>query len=175
MERNLGTLTKAKRKKQKILHIGKNVISLQSDSRRVLSTNTRETSLKGNGKGKYSGCGAVGVNIRGVAQLASASGLGPEGPVFESQYPDIETETDSSASVSVFIPPPPPERSRFCHPERQRRIWSTTPVPAPANGPRTLTFCNPLRHNAMQNGLVRSPLKKVGITNNRFLQLSIFQ
>ena len=60
MERNLGTLTKAKRKKQKILHIGKNVISLQSDSRRVLSTNTRETSLKGNGKGKYSGCGAVG-------------------------------------------------------------------------------------------------------------------
>ena len=28
-------------------------------------------------------------NNRGVAQLASASGLGPEGPVFESQYPDI--------------------------------------------------------------------------------------
>ncbi len=26
---------------------------------------------------------------RGVAQLASASGLGPEGPVFESQYPDL--------------------------------------------------------------------------------------
>ena len=24
-----------------------------------------------------------------MAQLASASGLGPEGPVFESQYPDI--------------------------------------------------------------------------------------
>ena len=30
------------------------------------------------------------VNIRGVAQLASASGLGPEGPVFESQYPDLK-------------------------------------------------------------------------------------
>ena len=28
---------------------------------------------------------------RGVAQLASASGLGPEGPVFESQYPDKES------------------------------------------------------------------------------------
>ena len=28
---------------------------------------------------------------RGVAQLASASGLGPEGPVFESLYPDILT------------------------------------------------------------------------------------
>ena len=28
-------------------------------------------------------------NNRGVAQLVSASGLGPEGPVFESQYPDI--------------------------------------------------------------------------------------
>ena len=28
------------------------------------------------------------INNRGVAQLASASGLGPEGPVFESQYPD---------------------------------------------------------------------------------------
>ena len=24
-----------------------------------------------------------------MAQLASASGLGPEGPVFESQYPDL--------------------------------------------------------------------------------------
>ena len=34
------------------------------------------------------------VNIRGVAQLASASGLGPEGPVFESQYPDIKEETE---------------------------------------------------------------------------------
>ena len=163
MERNLGTLTKAKRKKQKILHIGKNVISLQSDSRRVLSTNTR--------------------NIRGVAQLASASGLGPEGPVFESQYPDIETETDSPASVSVFIPPLPPERSRFCHPERsrfchperQRRIWSTTPVPAPANGPRTSTFCNPLRHSTIQNHFVRGPYFFEGTTNNRFLQLSIFQ
>ena len=29
-----------------------------------------------------------GIHNRGVAQLASASGLGPEGPVFESQYPD---------------------------------------------------------------------------------------
>ena len=29
---------------------------------------------------------------RGVAQLASASGLGPEGPVFESQYPDIQAK-----------------------------------------------------------------------------------
>ena len=29
-----------------------------------------------------------GKHNRGVAQLASASGLGPEGPVFESQYPD---------------------------------------------------------------------------------------
>ena len=28
------------------------------------------------------------MGTRGVAQLASASGLGPEGPVFESQYPD---------------------------------------------------------------------------------------
>ena len=33
---------------------------------------------------------------RGVAQLASASGLGPEGPVFESQYPDKkQLSTDS--------------------------------------------------------------------------------
>ena len=32
-------------------------------------------------------------------------------------------------------------------------------------GPRTSTFCNPLRHNAMQNNLVRGPLKKVGTTN----------
>ena len=32
-----------------------------------------------------------GKHNRGVAQLVSASGLGPEGPVFESQYPDIST------------------------------------------------------------------------------------
>ena len=34
-----------------------------------------------------------GKHNRGVAQLASASGLGPEGPVFESQYPDIEEQS----------------------------------------------------------------------------------
>ena len=49
----------------KILQFQKRDISLQSNS----------TELK---------------NIRGVAQLASASGLGPEGPVFESQYPDLK-------------------------------------------------------------------------------------
>lgn len=32
-----------------------------------------------------------------MAQLASASGLGPEGPVFESQYPDKERMTRKSA------------------------------------------------------------------------------
>ena len=50
--------------------------------------------------------------------------------------------------------------------------WSKTTretsAPAPAGGPRTSTFCNPLRHNTMQNNLVRGPLKKVGTTNNRF-------
>ena len=59
------------------MHFQKSNVSLQSDSKRI-------------------------INIRGVAQLASASGLGPEGPVFESQYPDIETETDSPASVSFY-------------------------------------------------------------------------
>lgn len=61
----------------KILSFQKNAISLQSNSKEE-------------------------VNIRGVAQLASASGLGPEGPVFESQYPDIETEADDSVSVSCL-------------------------------------------------------------------------
>ena len=36
-------------------------------------------------------------------------------------------------------------------------------------GPRTSTFCNPLRHKVIQNNLVRGPLKKAGTTNNRFL------
>ena len=36
-----------------------------------------------------------------MAQLASASGLGPEGPVFESQYPDLE-ERNRRNSVSLF-------------------------------------------------------------------------
>ena len=34
------------------------------------------------------------MGTRGVAQLASASGLGPEGPVFESQYPDKKATID---------------------------------------------------------------------------------
>ena len=42
------------------------------------------------------------VNIRGVAQLASASGLGPEGPVFESQYPDRLVKTAGSNSGRLF-------------------------------------------------------------------------
>ena len=37
---------------------------------------------------------------RGVAQLASASGLGPEGPVFESQYPD---KKETLKNVSFFV------------------------------------------------------------------------
>ena len=41
------------------------------------------------------------MGIRGVAQLASASGLGPEGPVFESQYPDKKKET--FFNVSFFV------------------------------------------------------------------------
>ena len=39
--------------------------------------------------------------FRGVAQLASASGLGPEGPVFESQYPDNK-ETVNRRSLCCF-------------------------------------------------------------------------
>ena len=41
---------------------------------------------------------------RGVAQLASASGLGPEGPVFESQYPDIKKQR-SSRPLLFFCTP----------------------------------------------------------------------
>lgn len=37
-----------------------------------------------------------------MAQLASASGLGPEGPVFESQYPDKTAVRDYSPTA-VFI------------------------------------------------------------------------
>ena len=39
---------------------------------------------------------------RGVAQLASASGLGPEGPVFESQYPDLQGKQLSEFQVVAF-------------------------------------------------------------------------
>ena len=42
-------------------------------------------------------------NNRGVAQLASASGLGPEGPVFESQYPDIIQKQLSEIQVVAFF------------------------------------------------------------------------
>ena len=42
-------------------------------------------------------------NNRGVAQLASASGLGPEGPVFESQYPDIIKNDYLKSSGRFFV------------------------------------------------------------------------
>ena len=45
-------------------------------------------------------------NIRGVAQLASASGLGPEGPVFESQYPDFKEEAVFCFLLFNFKPAP---------------------------------------------------------------------
>ena len=66
---------------------------------------------------------------------------------------------------SPFVPLTPdlPDGDKW-----SKTIQETTDS-APAGGPRTSTFCNPLRHNAMQNNLVRGPLKKVGTTNNRFL------
>ena len=42
-------------------------------------------------------------NNRGVAQLASASGLGPEGPVFESQYPDIQPKKPAEFSAGFLL------------------------------------------------------------------------
>ena len=42
-------------------------------------------------------------NNRGVAQLASASGLGPEGPVFESQYPDKIQKQPLYTQVVAFF------------------------------------------------------------------------
>ncbi len=38
-----------------------------------------------------------------MAQLASASGLGPEGPVFESQYPDIQQKPAENQQVFFFL------------------------------------------------------------------------
>ena len=42
-------------------------------------------------------------NNRGVAQLASASGLGPEGPVFESQYPDFKRQLSIDGCLFFVI------------------------------------------------------------------------
>ena len=44
-----------------------------------------------------------GKHNRGVAQLASASGLGPEGPVFESQYPDLQRQLSIDSCLFCFI------------------------------------------------------------------------
>ena len=43
------------------------------------------------------------MGIRGVAQLASASGLGPEGPVFESQYPDNKKRIIIAIVLFLFL------------------------------------------------------------------------
>ena len=40
-----------------------------------------------------------------MAQLASASGLGPEGPVFESQYPDSRGKLKRFSSFFIFLSP----------------------------------------------------------------------
>ena len=50
---------------------------------------------------------AVPKDNRGVAQLVSASGLGPEGPVFESQYPDLGEQSNSAALFFCFYVPHP--------------------------------------------------------------------
>ena len=51
---------------------------------------------------------------RGVAQLASASGLGPEGPVFESQYHDrIQRATWFHAAL-FRIPAFSPSKISYC-------------------------------------------------------------
>ena len=60
-----------------------------------------------------------------------------------------------------------------CQHKRSRRRSEGSGAPlrvsSPTDGPRTSTFCNPLRHNVMQNNLVRGPLEKVGTANSRFL------
>ena len=43
------------------------------------------------------------MGTRGVAQLASASGLGPEGPVFESQYPDFKKQLSIDSCFFLYI------------------------------------------------------------------------
>ena len=43
--------------------------------------------------------------LRGVAQLASASGLGPEGRVFESHHPDGKSLADARLFPSGDVPP----------------------------------------------------------------------
>lgn len=51
---------KPKEKSKKFCTLEKMLYLCSPIPEESLSTNTRETSLKGNGKGKYSGCGAVG-------------------------------------------------------------------------------------------------------------------
>ena len=55
--------------------------------------------------------------LRGVAQLASASGLGPEGRVFESHHPDERKEADSTESWPLFSC-----RGRWCEGKVVRRL-----------------------------------------------------
>ena len=51
-----------------------------------------------------------------------------------------------------------------CQHKRSRRRSEGSGAPlrvsSPTDGPRTSTFCNPLRHNVMQNNLVRGPPRK---------------
>ena len=81
-------------------------------------------------------------STRGVAQLASASGLGPEGPVFESQYPDTIQEQPSDSQMVALslekgnVPLPVPE---------QAPVLSVRNGKRPTKVRRTLLFlCDPV-------------------------------
>ena len=115
---------------------------------------------------------AASFNLTGCSAVGSALRSGRRGRAFESPHPDQKPRKELDFSLL----------RGFCNFSRDRNKTAArievcldhrdAPCTEMLYGPRTSTFCNPLRHNAMQNNPVRGPLKKAGTTNNDFLQVA---
>ena len=115
---------------------------------------------------------AASFNLTGCSAVGSALRSGRRGRAFESPHPDQKPRKELDFSLL----------RGFCNFSRDRNETAArievcldhrdAPCTEMLYGPRTSTFCNPLRHNAMQNNPVRGPLKKAGTTNNDFLQVT---
>ena len=108
---------------------------------------------------------AASFNLTGCSAVGSALRSGRRGRAFESPHPDQKPRKELDFSLL----------RGFCNFSRDRNetaAWievcldhRDAPCTEMLYGPRTSTFCNPLRHNTMQYYLVRDPLKKVGTAN----------
>ena len=119
---------------EKILQIRKTFVSLQSQTVEKMLLGPWSWSSR--------------LVYRGVAQLASASGLGPEGPVFESQYPD-KIKTGRRVGLYFVVVPLNPGPLSCTTSFRGSRLHC---FPAGVSAIRFIRFSNTKRRNPFKHG-----------------------